>query len=294
MMTMAWLSAERSTDSLMDLMCRIKDFSRSTMGFVFERFVALSVDAAVRADVATQHIADFSKNLRSTEDKAKLKAERAAVPEDWRPWKLVPLNGSGRTISITPNELVVVEGTTTCERTYAAIAQQVQDFNSRVGAGNKTDRCVYVAFAYDRTPDVDGCVIYRPSSLTTYLIPMQLTIAQNKTVTGAKAWVEGLAGMLPKSGPEPTKVAAFCVVRPSIGGLFATDKSTVVSSNDLVMPECPIVVYDFDSQYVAAGLRSALFAIDSAFRLMINKVRENKKPVMKLPNCYPQIKDDDK
>jgi hypothetical protein len=321
MMTMGWLSAENSTQCLTRLMDCIPDLSRSVVGFMFERFVTLSVIDADRANAVTQHISDFSKQLSSS-DREKFTKEVGSLKKITS-WSFVSLDGKKQVYSITPTDLVVVEGTTTEESTWNAILQAVKAFNDCVGAG-ETKKCMYVAFAYDRTARVDGCIIFRPSTLSTYVIPMQLTIAMSKSLDGANDWVKGLSEVIKfdakkldtrvrtlkansasKCTIDQAKVAgklaahvtvaAFCVVRPSIRdvGPFRTDVSTVISSSD-PFNACPIVTYDFDSSYVATGLQSSLFALDSSFKLMTQKASKKTGNFLKLPNCYPNISDKNK
>jgi hypothetical protein len=312
MMTVAWLSADSSTDSLSKLMYRLKDLSRSVLGFLFERFVTLSVLDAGRAAVSSESISGFSQNISSAE-RAILDAELKSINTlmfptatsatgDWFSWKLV---GPSSLISIKPTKLVVVEGTTTKESTYSAIVEQVKTFNKRVKTGEAPkSECVYLAFDYDRTFCVDGCVVFLRRDAhgkiigPTHVIPMQLTIALEKYLDTASDWVIGLREELARENVAAS-VSAFCVVRParSDTGLFRTDTSTVVSSPKRI-PQCPIVIFDFNYRYVATGLRSSLFTLDSVFMLMIQKACENmrekkeiKKKVAKLPNCYPRVND---
>jgi hypothetical protein len=293
MMMIGWLSSAGSEYSLVgQVWDGFEVVSRPVKAFMFQRFVALTVLGADRADVVTQQIAQFSTELSSKDSDAfqtelakvsKAKVSKAMVasasdPEEWLPWKLVPLDGSERVFSIKPTKLVAVEGTSTEESTWNAIVEQVNAFNNRVAADNVSE-CVYVAFDYDEASCVNGCVIYRPMAATTHVIPMLIATSRDTPLDGAGDWVNGLRAKLVASD---VKVAAFCVVRSSRNG------ARQMRSSARRITECPIVVYDFDSRCVATGLRSALFTIDSAYKLMLQNVRENEK-ALKLPHYYPHM-----
>jgi hypothetical protein len=255
------------------------------MHFMFNRFLTLHVTDADRA----QHIADHAKRLSSSE-KAALDAELQAVPDDLPSWKLRDLEtGVSSEYSFKPTELVVVEGTSTEESTWDAISKAVKDFNSRVGAGNKTDECVYLAFAdHGAAFCVDGCVVFRSGTGDTRVIPMQLAVARDVSLADASEWVDGLRAKL----ASDAEVAAFCVVRPaqSETGPFRFNISTDTNIPSTKIKDGPIVIYNFDSSNVSVGVRSSLLALDSAFKLMIQKVCRGGENIVKLSNCYPAIR----
>jgi hypothetical protein len=208
MIVMGWLSMDSPKQSLIDRIS-VEDLSRSAMRFMFNHFLTLHVTDADRA----QHIADHAKRLSSSE-KAALDVELQAVPDDLPSWELRDLEtGAPSEYSFKPTKLVLVEGTSTEESTWDAISKAVMDFNSRVGAGNKTDEYVYLAFADNGAAAsyVDGCVVFRSGTGDTRVIPMRLAVARDASLAGASEWVDGLRAKL-ASGAD---VAAFCVVRPA-------------------------------------------------------------------------------
>jgi hypothetical protein len=274
----------------------IENLSRSSLGFLYEDYVGKS----------TKLIEEFPDVSNMKRFVNKLVTESSNFPSflscqdvNEKSWKMTVLkrpNHPGREdkveglektqkplgqtnelpngIVIAPTRQIPIAGTTTDDKTCTAIINVIN--------GSPTDAfCDLISFDYERTKQVDGCLVFRSAaSEPISIIPVQTTIAAAKDISGARKWVSLLRSRLTRSFSTNTPVVtAFCVLVPRIS-------FTTISSSS-VIPNTPFVVSEFDPHLDRTCASRCIRAMNAFYEDAINIALSNGKVPDYSKSYYP-------
>ena len=174
----------------------------------------------------------------------------------------------------------VVHDTTTTSLTHDAIVSAVKKYRR-----DKLSCWVYLAFGFHATPVVDGCLL-GPD----VLIPVQITVTEDKKLKHAVTWVQGLRDELEKKKLSPLlTVRDFCILRPCWDdSIFRLHQKMKVTAYDTI-PDCPYVVMDYDITGVTKDANTCVRALVDAFTNTIERVMRGDSPTALPAVGYPNF-----